>query len=67
LTYTSAYQYLGMGNDGFAYYGGNRYHSPVMGRFLSLSGPLSSAGGFGSAVASVSGREGRDVAVRLRL
>ena len=56
--YETEYQYLGMENDGFAYYGGNRYYSPVMGRFLSLSGPLSSAGGFGSGVAPVAAAMG---------
>jgi YD repeat-containing protein len=56
--YQTEYQYLGMENDGFAYYGGNRYYSPVMGRFLSLSGPLSSAGGFGSGVGPVAAAMG---------
>jgi hypothetical protein len=43
--YQSAYQYLGMENDGWAYYGGHHYYSPIMGRTLALNGPLSSAGG----------------------
>ena len=54
--YQTEYQYLGMENDGFAYYGGNRYYSPIMGRMLSLQGPLASAGGFGSGVGPVAGR-----------
>jgi len=36
--YQTVYQYRGMENDGFAYYGGHRYYSPVMGRMLSSQG-----------------------------
>ncbi len=56
--YQTSYQYLGMENDGFAYYGGGRYYSPTMGRMLSLQDPLSSSGGRGSGVAPVASAMG---------
>ena len=56
--YQTQYQYLEMENDGFAYYGGSRYYSPIMGRMLSLQGPLSSSGGRGSGVAPVASAMG---------
>ena len=47
-SYITAYQYLGMENDTWAYYGGGTYYSPVLGRPLTIQGPITSAGGFGA-------------------
>ncbi len=52
-SYITAYQYLGMENETlsgatWAYYGGGTYYSPVLGRPLTIQGPITSAGGFGS-------------------
>ena len=49
--YETAYQYLGMENETligatWAYYGGGTYYSPVLGRPLTIEGPITSAGGF---------------------
>ncbi len=52
-SYITAYQYLGMENETlsgttWAYYGGGTYYSPVLGRPLTIQGPITSAGGFGA-------------------
>ena len=51
--YETAYPYRGMENETlsgatWAYYGGGTYYSPVLGRPLTIQGPITSAGGFGA-------------------
>jgi hypothetical protein len=51
--YQTAYQFQGMENDAWAYYKPGRYYSPLMGRPLSSTGPLTAPGGYDSGLAGV--------------